>query len=183
IDLLPQTELVRDKGYEILFCTDDIDEFALRMIGDIDGNEFLSVSSKDLNLGDEEEKQELKKTEEESRALLDSIKDALSGKVSEVRLSGRLKSHPVCLTASGEVSLEMEKILNAMPVDQKVKATRVLEINSSHPVFEVLKKACAEDKSKIEKYASLLYNQALLIEGLPVENPVEFSEMICSLML
>ena len=182
IALLPQTELVQDKGYEILFCTDDIDEFALRMIGEADGKEFQSVSSSSLNIENEEEKKEIEKIESESRELLDTLKDALAGKVSAVHLSKRLKSHPVCLTSEGEISLEMEKILNAMPVDQKVKANRVLEINSAHPVFEVLKKTYGSDKEKASKYASLLYNQALLIEGLPVENPVEFSEMICSLM-
>ncbi len=182
IAMLPQTELVQDKGFEILFCTDDIDEFALRMLGEIDGKEFKSVSSNDLNLGDEEEKKELEKTENESRALMDFLKDALSGKVSAVRLSNKLKTHPVCLTSEGEISLEMEKVLSAMPVDQKVKANRVLELNSAHPVFEVLKKTYSTDQEKVKKYASLLYNQALLIEGLPVENPVEFSEMISSLM-
>lgn len=182
IALLPQAELVQDKGYEILFCTDDIDEFALRMIGEADGKEFQSVSSSSLNIENEEEKKEIETIESESRELLDTLKDALAGKVSAVHLSKRLKSHPVCLTSEGEISLEMEKILNAMPVDQKVKANRVLEINSNHPVFEVLKKTYGSDKEKASKYASLLYNQALLIEGLPVENPVEFSEMICSLM-
>ncbi|MCX7614658.1 MAG: molecular chaperone HtpG [Clostridiales bacterium] len=181
IALLPQTERIQDKGYEILYCTDDIDEFALRMIGKIGEKELQSVSSNDLNIENEEEKKELEKVESESRSLLDSLKDSLGGKVSAVRLSKRLKSHPVCLTSEGEISLEMEKILNAMPVDEKIKANRVLEINSSHPVYKVLKDH-ESDKEKIGKYATLLYNQALLIEGLTVDNPVEFSEMICSLM-
>ena len=182
IALLPQTELIQDKGFEILYCTEDIDEFTIKMIREIDKKEFQSISSNDLNLESEEDKKQFKLAEDESRELLSYLKDSLEGKVSEVRLSHRLKSHPVCLTAEGEVSIEMEKIINAMPTDQKIKAKRVLEINPAHPVFESLKRTYESDREKVKSYALLLYNQALLIEGLSVENPVEFSEMICSLM-
>lgn len=182
IALLPQTELLMDKGYEIIFLTDDIDEFAIKILHEIDGKEFKSVSSEEVDLGNEEEKEEHKKTEKENKALIDYLIEALDGKVSSVRLSKRLKTHPVCLTSEGEISLEMEKVLNAMPVDEKIKANRVLEINANHPIFETLKKTYAQDPEKVKKFASLLYNQALLIEGLMVENPVEFSQMVCSLM-
>lgn len=179
---LPQTELVRERGYEILYCTDEVDEFALHVLGEIQGKTFKSVSAGDLKLEDAQEKEENDRKTDESRALLDAMKAALAGKVGDVRLSRRLKTHPVCLTADGEISLEMEKVLNAMPTDQKVKASRVLEINPSHSVFETLKKVYEGDSQRIGDYASLLYNQALLIEGFTVENPVEFSEMICALM-
>lgn len=182
IGALPQTELVRDKGFEILYCTDDIDEFALRMMMKAGDREFKSVSSDDLNLENEDEKKDVEQKENDSRGLLDFMKESLSEKVNGVRLSRRLKTHPVCLASDGEISLEMEKVLNAMPTDQKVTARRVLEINPSHPVFETLKNAYDTDRDKFKTCAALLYNQALLIEGLPVDDPVEFSEMICSLM-
>jgi molecular chaperone HtpG len=137
IDKLPQTELLKDKGFEILYMTDDIDEFAIRILNDFDGKEFKSVSDDDLGFEeDEEKKDEVKKETEESKDLFDFMKETLAGKVSEVRLSQRLKSHPVCLTSGGGISIEMEKILNAMPTDDKVKAEKVLEINASHPVLE-----------------------------------------------
>lgn len=183
IAALPQIELLREKGYEVLYLTDDVDEFALSMMRDFDGKEFKSASSGDLGLETEEEKNETKKQSEENKGLLDTMKDALDGKVSGVKLSGRLKSHPVCLSSEGELSLEMEKVLNSMPSDQKVKAQRVLEINSNHPVFERLKALEGAEPEKVKEYAQLLYSQALLIEGLPIDDPVEFSNNICKLML
>ena len=183
IDHLPQTELVKDKGYEILYFTDGIDEFAIKMLGAYNEKEFKSVSAGDLDIDTPEEKEEIKHKEEEAKDLFKFMEEKLSGKVKSVRLSKRLKSHPVCLTSDGELSVEMEKVLNAMPNDQKVEANKVLEINPEHPVFETLKKLYESDKDKVEKYSKLLYNQALMIEGMPVEDPVEFSNLVCELMV
>ena len=183
IEQLPQTELVKDNGFEILYLTDSVDEFAVKTLQSYKDKEFKSVSADDLGLETEEKKEEIKAKEEENSGLLADITSALGGKVSKVILSQRLKSHPVCLTSEGEISLEMEKILNSMPVDQKVKAQRVLEINPEHEIFGKLKALGAdENKEKLGKYSKLLYDQALLIEGLPIEDPVEFSNLICELM-
>lgn len=184
LDRMPQTEMLKDKGYEILYCTDEIDEFAIKMIGSIAEKEFKSVSGEELGIEEtEEEKQEIQRQTEENKDMLENMKKALEGKVSEVRISSRLKSHPVCLTASGELSIEMEKVLNSMPSNgEKVKAEKVLEINGNHKIFEALKSKYAADKDIVSDYAKLLYNQALLIEGLPVEDPIEFSNLICKLM-
>ena len=182
IDRLPQTELLRDHGYEILYCTDDVDEFALRMMREFDGKEFRSASDKELGIDDAAETESVKEKSEENKELLSLMKDDLNGKVKDVRLSTRLKSHPVCLSSDGGVSIEMEKVLNTMPGDQKVQAERILEINSGHPIFETLKKLFAEDPEKLKTYSDLLYTQALLIEGLPIEDPVAFSNSICDLM-
>ena len=183
IDKLPQTELLKDKGYEILYLTDDVDEFALQMLHTFEEKEFKSVSSDDLEIEEsKEEKEAAEKQAEESKDMLECMKDALGDKVAEVRLSQRLKSHPVCLTAKGGLSIEMEKVLNSMPVDQKIQAERVLEINAKHPILETLNKVYGEDKEAVKKYAKLLYDQALLIEGLPVEDPVAFSNAVCELM-
>ena len=183
IDKLPQTELLKDKGFEILYFTDDIDEFAIRVLIDFDGKEFKSVSADDLGFEESEKDKDAAKQEaEDSKELIDFMKETLAGKVSDVRLSQRLKSHPVCLASGGGISIEMEKILNAMPSDDKIKAEKVLEINASHPVLDALKTAFDSDKEKAKKYTELLYNQALLIEGLSIEDPVAFSNMICDLI-
>lgn len=183
IDKLPQTELLKDKGFEILYFTDDIDEFAIRILNDFDGKEFKSVSGDDLGFEeDEKEKDAVKKETEDNKELFEFMKETLTGKVSEVKLSQRLKSHPVCLASGGDISIEMEKILNAMPSDDKIKADKVLEINASHPVLEALKSAFASDREKAKTYTELLYNQALLIEGLSIEDPVAFSNAICELI-
>ncbi len=184
INLLPQTELLRDQGYEILCLTDDVDEFALKMLFKYEDKEFKSVADKDLGLETEEEKEEIKKQNEENKDLLGFLRDALDGKVKEVRLSSRLKSHPVCLSSEGAVSLEMEKVLSAMPGEQKPKAERVLEVNASHPVFAAMQKLYADEdgRGRLGQYASLLYSQALLIEGMSIDDPVAFSNAICDLM-
>jgi molecular chaperone HtpG len=183
IDRLPQTEMLKDKGFEILYMTDDIDEFAVRILNDFDEKVFKSVSDDDLGFEeDEKEKDAAKKENEDNKELFDFMKETLSGKVSEVRLSQRLKSHPVCLASGGSISIEMEKILNAMPSDDKVKADKVLEINASHPVLEAIKRAYADDRNKVKTYTELLYDQALLIEGLSIEDPVAFSNAICDLI-
>jgi molecular chaperone HtpG len=182
IDKLPQTELVADKGYEILYFTEEIDEFAIRMLMSYEEKEFKSVSSNDLGIDSEEEKA----TEEEvaeHKDLFDYMKEQLSGKVKEVRISKRLKTHPVCLTADGEISIEMEKVINAMPDNQHIKADKVLEINPSHEIFQTLKDAFEQDKEKLNLYTTILFNQALLIEGLPVDDPVEFTNDMCKVMV
>jgi molecular chaperone HtpG len=182
IEKLPQTELVADKGYEILYFTDDIDEFAIRMLMNYKEKEFKSVSSGDLGIEEQaDEKEAVEQTE--NQELFDFMKSALGDKVKAVRVSKRLKSHPVCLTTEGDVSIEMEKVLQAMPNSQNVKADKVLEINVNHEVFSSLKDAYANDKDKLTLFTGLLYNQALLIEGLPIQDPVEFTNDICKIMV
>lgn len=183
IDHLPQTEMVREKGYEILYFTDDVDEFAIQMLMEYDGKQFKSVSSGDLDLESEEEKETAKKQAEEYKDLFTYMQETLKDKVKEVRLSQRLKSHPVCLASDGTLSLEMEKVLNAMPNDNKVKADKVLEINADHAIFGKLQSLYEADKEKLGSYCELLYMQALLIEGMPVEDPVAFSNLVCELMV
>ncbi|HBZ08867.1 MAG TPA: molecular chaperone HtpG [Bacillus bacterium] len=179
---MPQTELVADKGYEILYFTEDVDEFAIKMLMSYKEKEFKSVASGDLGI--DEESQEKKEAEEkENKDLLDYMKETLSGKVKDVKISTRLKNHPVCLTADGEVSIEMEKILRAMPNNQEVKAEKILEVNADHDVFRSLKAAFEQDKEKAALYTNLLYNQALLIEGLQIEDPIEFTNNICKVMV
>ena len=183
IEQLPQTELVKDKGFEILYLTDNVDEFAIKSLREYKDKEFRSVSADDLGIENTEKQEEIKAKEEENSDLLKELAAALDGKVTKVILSQRLKSHPVCLTSEGDISLEMEKVLNSMPTDQKIHAQRVLEINPEHEIFNKLKAISeAGDKEKLAKYAQLLYTQALLIEGISIENPVEFSNLICELM-
>ena len=182
IDHLPQTELVKDKGFEILYLTENVDEFAIKMLMNYEGKEFKSVSAGDLDLETEEEKKEIEEKSKEHADLFTDMQKALEGKVKSVRLSQRLKSHPVCLTSEGALSLEMEKVLNAMPTDQKVQADRVLEINPEHPIFAKLVQLQKENPDKLKAYAKLLYDQALLIEGMSIEDPVAFSNQICELM-
>lgn len=182
IETLPQTEMVLDKGYEILYFTDDIDEFAIKMLHDYQGKEFRSVSGGDLGIDSKDQQDDIDTQEKENNELFAFMKEVLQEKVKDVRISKRLKNHPVCLTADGEVSIEMEKILNTMPKNQNIKADKILELNSNHKIFSILIEAWQNDKEKLKLYTNLLYNQALLIEGLPLENPLEFSENICKLM-
>lgn len=186
IDLLPQTEFVKSKGYEILYLTDEMDEFVFNILGQYKDKPFKSVSAEDIAEDDTEEaKENMKKLEEDNKELLEDIKKALGDKVSEVKLSPRLKSSAVCLTTKGDISLEMEKILSAMPMDQGIKAERVLELNPEHSVFEALNKIKSNDADgkKLEVYANLLYDQALLISGIQIDDPVEFSKSICQLIV
>ena len=185
IDLLPQTEFVKSKGYEILYLTDEMDEFVFNILGQYKEKPFKSVSAEDIAEDDAEAKENMKKLEEDNKELLEDIKKALGDKVSEVKLSPRLKSSAVCLTTKGDISLEMEKILSAMPMDQGIKAERVLELNPEHSVFDALNKIKSEDADgkKLEVYANLLYDQALLISGLQIDDPVEFSKSICQLIV
>lgn len=182
IEQLPQTELLREKGLEMLYLTDQVDEFALRILNAYDGHEFKNVSSDDLGLETEEEKKAAEQKKEEYKDLLEFLQNALDGKVKSVVVSQRLKTHPVCLSSEGAISLEMEKVLNAMPNAERVQAQRVLELNSAHPVFAVLQKLYGSNQDKLKEYAQLLYLQALLIEGISIEDPVSFSNQICDLM-
>lgn len=185
MEKLPQTETVKDHGYEILYMTDPVDEFAVRMLMKYDDKEFKSVSADDLGLETEEEKKEAAQKVEENKDMLGFMKDALDGKVSNVILSQKLKTHPVCLSTNGAISMEMEKVLNSMPNadKEKVKAQRVLEINANHPIFQKLCDLYQNDKEKLKEYTSLLYTQSLLIEGISIEDPVDFSNKICQLMV
>ncbi|MHC8661458.1 molecular chaperone HtpG [Bacillus amyloliquefaciens] len=183
IEKLPQTEMVADKGYEILYFTEDIDEFAIKMLTSYEEKEFKSVSSADLGIDADEDEKQTEAEENEYKDLFESMKEILADKVKNVRASKRLKSHPVCFATDGEVTIEMEKVLNAMPDSQQVKAEKVLEINPNHEVFETLKNAHGQDREKLALYTNLLYNQALLIEGLPIHDPVEFTNDICKVMV
>lgn len=184
IEMLPQTERVKDKGFEILYLTENVDEFCLKMLGEYEGKQFLNICDEKLDLDSEEEKNELKEKNESGKELLDKIKEALDGDVSEVRFTNKLKNYAVCLTSEGNLSLEMEKVLNSMPNDQKVKAEIALEINASHPICEKLEefKEKGDDES-IKSYAKLLYAQGCLISGVSVKDPAELSKLISDLMV
>jgi molecular chaperone HtpG len=184
IEKLPQAELVSDKGYGILYFTDDIDEFAIKILMKYKDKEFKSVSSGDLGIEADAEDKASDSVESGNQELFSHMLSQLGGKVKQVKASKRLKSHPVCLSTEGEITIEMEKILKAMPgAGQEVKADKVLEINVNHDVFRSLKAAYESDKEKLNLYTALLYNQALLIEGLPVQDPVEFTNDICKIMV
>lgn len=186
---LPAAERVLDKGFDILYLTDDVDEFMLQMLrsyGDKEKEkEFRNISADDLGIETDAEKEEVKAKNEENKELFEAMKEALDGKVTEVRLSQRLKSHPVCLSSSGPLSIEMEKVLNSMPAQQeKVKSEKVLELNGEHEVFAALKRLFeAGDKAKLAAYSEILYDQALLIEGLALEDPVAYANNVCKLMV
>lgn len=182
IEALPQTELLRDKGYEILYLTDNVDEFAVKVLMRHGEKEFRNVSEGDLGIDSEEQKEETKKLSEDNKDMLALITEALGGKIKECRISDKLKSHPVCISSFGQISLEMEKILNQNPQNQKVTSEKVLEINPNHKIFAAMQKLYETDKDKFKDYASILYDQALLIEGMQIDDPVEFSNKICSLM-
>ena len=184
LNLLPQAETVRDHGYDILFLTDDVDEFLMQILRAHGEKEFRSISGNDLGLESDEEKKENKEKAEAGKPMFEAMQKALEGKVSEVRLSNRLKTHPVCLSSKGAMSIEMEKVLAAMPNSENApKAERVLELNGEHPVYAALTAAFeAGDTDKLAQYAKLLYDQACLMEGLSVDDPVAFSEAVCKLM-
>ncbi len=182
--MLPQTETVVDKGYEVLYLKDDVDEFALKALNEYEGKSFVNVSDQSLDISTEEEKQSLKAENESSEAMLGFMKDSLSGSVSAVKFTNTLKDHPVCLSSEGGISLEMEKVLNTMPDnDGSIKAQTVLEINLNHPIAQSLKQLYESDKDKLAKYSKILYAQARLIGGMEIQNPTELSNMICDLMV
>lgn len=184
IEKLPQTELVADKGYDILYLTEEIDEFVIKVLMSYKEKEFKSVSSGDLGIDDEENQNQTEEEKDANKELFHLMKDILKDQVKDVRISKRLKSHPVCLTADGDISIEMEKTLNTMPNNQNIKADKILELNVNHEVFQSLKAALEQDdKEKLTLYTKLLYNQALLIEGLPINDPVDFTNDICKVMV
>ena len=185
IDNLPQVKKVKDKGYEILYLTDNVDEFALQVLMNYKEKTFKNISQGDLDLDSEDEKKELEKKTEENKDLLGGLKEALGDKVKEVKISSRLVDDPVCLSSDEGMSFEMEKVLSAMPEGNPygMKATRILEINPNHEIFTALQKVYEQDKDAVKDYAELLYDQALLIEGFPIENPTEFSKKICEFMV
>ena len=182
IDLLPQVELVKDKGFDILYFTDYMDEFAIQTLMEYEGKKFINVCSKDLNLSSDEENKKLDKLNSEHSDLFKAMKESLADSVSEVRFTNRLKSHPVCLTTEGDVSVEMEKVFNAMPTDNKIKANTILEINSEHKIVDKLNDLYKNDKDELAKYTKILYAQARLIEGLTIDNPTEISNLVCDLI-
>ena len=179
---LPQAETLQEKGFEMLCLTDNVDEFALRILMKYDDKEFRNISSDDLELESTEEKEKVKELAEDNKDMLAFVKESLGDKVKDVRLSGKLKSHAVCITTDGMISTEMEKVLNAMPAQEKIKAQRVLEINGEHPIFQRLQELYQSDKERLKLYAEILYDQALLLEGISLEDPSDFSQKLCQLL-
>lgn len=182
IDSLPQVEQIKKKGFDILYLTNYLDEFVISVLREEDGKTFKSVSDSSLDLDTEEEKEANKKLNEDNKDMLAEIKDALGDEVTSVRFTNKLDSHPVCLTSEGEISVEMQKVINAMPTDENVKAKLVLEINEKHDIVKKLEKLYKEDKNELKKYAKVLYSEARLIEGLSIDNPTEISNLICELI-
>ena len=182
IELLPQVEAVKEKGYEIFYLTENIDEFVVQVLMEHKEKKFINVCANDVDLDTDEEKEALKKENEENKDMFTLMKETIGEGVQEVRFTHRLKNHPVCLTSEGALSVEMEKVINSMPNDQKVKAQTALEINDSHPIAQKIKDLYANDKEELKKYTQVLYAQARLIEGLPVENPTQISNLICEII-
>ena len=183
VDKMPQVELLKDKEYEILYLTEYVDEFALQALMEYKDKKFANVSTDNLDIDTEEEKEELKKTNEDSKEMFNIMKEVLKEEnITDIKFTHRLKNHPVCLTTEGNLSLEMEKVLNALPNDNQVKAKLVLEINENHPIASKIKELYKKDKEELEKYTKILYSQARLIEGLPIENPTEVTNLICDII-
>ena len=183
IDLLPQAELVKEKGFEILYLTENIDEFVMQTLVHFKDKKFINISAENLDLSSEEEKQQLKDLNEENKDLLELMKTSLNGAVQSVRFTNRLKNHPVCLVSEGNVSVEMEKVFKTLPTDNNIKAEIALEINRNHPIADKLKALYENDKPALNNYSEILYAQARLIEGMTVDNPTKLSNLICDLML
>ena len=182
IDLLPQVEQIKNKGFDILYLTDYVDEFAIQALINYNEKEFKNVSDASLDFSTEEEKKELEELNKNSKDVLEFLKDTLKDNVVDVRLTNKLSNHPVCLTTEGEISVEMQKVINAMPTDEHINASLVLEINSKHPIVEKLNALFNNDKEELKKYAKILLAEAKLIEGLPVENPTEISNLVVELI-
>ena len=180
IDNLPQVEQVKEKDYEILYLTDYVDEFVINALMQYNGKNFVNVSNEKLDLDDDNKKEEIKKLNESNKDLLESMKKELN--IADVKFTNKLKKHPVCLTTKGDISVEMEKVINAMPTDEKIKAEVVLEINEKHPISKKLQDLYKNDKDAFQKYTKILYSEARLIEGLPIENPTEISNLICEVI-
>lgn len=180
IDLLPQVETVKEKGFEVLYLTDYMDEFVFKVMQEYEGKKFMNVSNEAMDLDSEEEKEALKKANEDNKKLFEKMQEFLNNSVSSIQFTHRLKNHPVCLTSKGDISVEMEKVMNAMPTDEKVKANVVMEINENHEISKKLEDLYKKkDFEAIEKYTKILYAQARLIEGLSLENPTEITNLIC----
>ena len=182
IDMLPQVEKLKDKKYDILYLTEYIDEFVLKTLSEYDSKKFTNICEENVDLDTDEEKEELTKLNEESKDMLNLMKETLNNEVSNVRFTHRLKNHPVCLVSEGDISIEMQKVINAMPTDENINAKIILEINESHPITEKLKKLYNNDIEEFKKYTKILYSQSRLIEGLSIENPTEISNLICDLL-
>ncbi|MCI8498043.1 MAG: molecular chaperone HtpG [Bacilli bacterium] len=182
IDLLPQVENFKEKNLEVLYLKDYIDEFALQMLREYDGKAFVNISKEDVNLDSEEDKKALEEENKKSASLFELMKETLASEVSDVKFTNRLKNHPVCLTSKGNLSIEMEKVINAMPTDEHIHAEMTLEVNKDHPIAQKLKDLYETDKEELKKYTKILYSEARLIEGLPIENPTEISNLICEML-
>ena len=178
IDLLPQVEAVKDKGYEILYCTEYVDEFTIMTLRKYKDFEFKNVCNDSIDLDTKEEKEELAKKNDDAKDMFKTMAEAVS-EVKSIRFTNKLKNHPVCLSSDGEISVEMEKAMNAMPFDNDVKASKVLEINENHPIAKKLENLYNTDKEELKNMTKVLYAQARLIEGLSIENPTEISNLIC----
>lgn len=181
IDMLPQVESIKDK-HEVLYLTDYVDEFAIMAIHEYKGKTFVNVTNESTDLSTDEEKEKINKENTDNKDMLEEMKKVLEGNVEEVKLTNKLKSHPVCLTTTGEVSTSMEKVINAMPTDEKIKANEVLEINASHKIVDKLKDLYKNNKDEFTKYTKVIYYEARLIEGLPIDNPTELSNLMCDIM-
>ena len=182
IDLLPQVDSVKDKGYEILYLDASVDEFIMQVLQEYEGKKFANVCADNIDLETAEEKEELKKVNEENKSMFDVMKEAISGEVQGIRFTHKLKNHPVCLTSEGALSVKMEKVINAMPNEEGVKAQTILEINETHPIVEKLKSLYESNKDELKEYTKILYAQARLIEGLPIDNPTEISNLVCKMI-
>ncbi len=183
VDNMPQVEVIKDKGYEILYLTEYVDEFALQTLTTYNAKKFVNVSNETVDLDSEEEKKELSKLNEKAKDMFVMMKDILKdNNINEIKFTNRLKNHPVCLTTEGDVSLEMQKVFNALPNEQKINAKVILEINKDHPIAKKLSDLYKNNKEELEKYTKILYSEARLIEGLSIENPTEISNLICDIM-
>lgn len=183
VDNMPQVELIKEKGYEILYLTEYVDEFALQTLTTYNAKKFVNVSNDNVDLDSEEERKELEKLNNDSKDMFDIMKKTLeNNNISDIKFTHRLKNHPVCLTTEGDISVEMQKVLNAMPNDNKVNARMIMEINESHPISKKLQELYKDNKEELEKYTKILYSEARLIEGLPIENPTEISNLICDII-
>ena len=182
IDMLPQVDSVKDKGYEILYLDANVDEFVIQVLQEYEGKKFANVCADSTDLETAEEKEELEKVNEENKSMFEVMKEALNEEVQDVRFTHKLKKHPVCLTSEGALSIGMEKTINAMPNEESVKAQTILEINETHPIVEKLKSLYENDKEELKEYTKILYAQARLIEGLPIENPTEISNLVCKMI-
>ena len=182
IDMLPQVESVKDKGYEILYFTENVDEFVIQTLREYSEKKFVNICTNELDLDTEEEKAKLKEENEKNKGMFEEMRNALKDEVQVVRFTNKLKNHPVCLTSEGAITLEMEKVINAMPTDQNIKAQKVLEVNAEHPIAAKLKDLYEKDKTLLDEYTKVLYSQARLIEGMSIENPTEISNIICDIL-